>query len=99
MYVLPASHLKVHAAIEPGRAGEQSALSSILMSTGVSHRQGLAGELSNTGTGVVETAHVMSNCRGACSVKNRGNWNNLILLQRSSERPCKKRKQTPPRAK
>jgi hypothetical protein len=24
MYVLPASHLNVHAALEPGRAGEQS---------------------------------------------------------------------------
>jgi hypothetical protein len=85
MYVLPASHLKVHAAIQPGRAGEQNALSGILLFTGGSHRQGLAGELTNSG--VVENVHGMSNCRGACSVKNRGNWNNLISLQCSSERP------------
>jgi hypothetical protein len=52
----------------PASAGEQSALSGILMPTGASHRQGVAGELPNSG--VVENAHVMSKCRGACFVKN-----------------------------
>jgi hypothetical protein len=50
-----------------------------------SHRQDLAGELSNSG--VVENAHAMSKGRRACSVKNRGNWYNLISLQCSSEHP------------
>jgi hypothetical protein len=50
MYVFPGSHLKVHAAIEPGRAREQSALFGILMPTRASHRQGFAGELPNTNT-------------------------------------------------
>jgi hypothetical protein len=59
MYVFPASQFKVHAANEPGLAGEQSALSGIL----ISHRQGVAVVLSNSG--VVENAHVMSKGRGA----------------------------------
>jgi hypothetical protein len=36
MYVFPASQFKVHAANEPGLAGEQSGLSGIL----ISHRLG-----------------------------------------------------------
>jgi hypothetical protein len=35
MYVFPASHLKVHAAIEPGLAGEQSVLAGFFALGGI----------------------------------------------------------------
>jgi hypothetical protein len=68
----------VHAANETGLAGEQSALSGIL----ISHRQGVAVVLSNSG--VVENAHVMSNGRGASYVKNRGNRIFIECIQKCS---------------